>query len=82
MGLDTQKKNNILIKVKNHLNYTLSKCKASSSTLTIVLVVVSIVIALIIAFVLFIVIKKKRRESKSDNTINTLINEVGELQEK
>ena len=82
MGLDTQKKNNILIKVKKHLNYTLSKCKASSSTLTIVLVVVSIVIALIIAFVLFIVIKKKRRESKSDNTINTLINEVGELQEK
>ena len=82
MGLDTQNKNNILIKVKNQFNYTLCECKASSSTLTIALVVVSVVVALIIAFVLFIIIKKKRRESSSGNKINSLINEVGELQEK
>ena len=88
IGVDSQKKDNILIKIKDPLNYALSECKAklsptkSSSTLTIVIVISSIVVALIIAFVIFIIIRKKRRESKSANKINTLINEVGELQEK
>ena len=89
MGLDTQNKNNILLKVKNYLNYNLNDCKipstpssSKSSTLTIVLVVCSIVIFLVIGFVLFTVIRKKRRESKKDDKINTLKNEVDELQEK
>ena len=83
IGVDSQKKDKILIKVHDHLNYTLSECKPkSSSTLTIVIIIVSIVVALIIAFVIFIIVRKKRRESKSDVKINTLINEVGELQEK
>ena len=89
MGLDTQNQNNILLKVKNYLNYNLNDCKipatpssSKSSTLTIVLVVCSIVIFLVIGFVLFTVIRKKRRESKKDDKIDTLKNEVDELQEK
>ena len=83
MGLDSLKKNNILIKIKHHLNYTLSECKPKlSSTLIIIIVVASIVVALIIAFVIFLIIRKKKKESQSVGKINMLINDVGELQEK
>ena len=83
MGLDSKSKNNILIKIKNHLNYTLSECKPKlSSTLIIIIVVASVVVAFIIAFVIFLIIRKKKKESKSDGKINMLINDVGELQEK
>ena len=82
MGIDTQNNNNILIKVNNYLNYTLSECYESSSTLTIAIVVVSIVVAIVIGVVIFIIVRKKKIESQSISKVNSLINEVGELQEK
>ena len=82
MGTDTQNNNNILIKVNNYLNYTLSECYESSSTLTIAIVVVSIVVAIVIGVVIFIIVRKKKIESQSIGKVNSLINEVGELQDK
>ena len=82
MGIDTQNNNNILIKVNDYINYTLSECYESSSTLTIAIVVVSIVVAIVIGVVIFIIVRKKKIESQSIGEVNSLINEVGELQDK
>jgi len=87
MGLDSQSKSNILLKIKNYLNYNLNECKiptpekSSSSTLTIVIVVCSIVVALIIAFVIFLIIRKKKLSSNKDSNVDSLVNKVDELQE-
>jgi hypothetical protein len=82
-GIDNQTNDKILIKIKNYLNYNLTEChqSLSSSNLKVILLVGSILIFLIIAFVIFLIIRKKRRELKQDNKINSLINEPSEFQE-
>ena len=83
MGIDTKGKDNILIKVNNYIEYNLTKCHIPSKlgTFNIITIVGSCLIFLIITIGVCLIIRKKRREAKPNNKINSLINELGELQE-
>ena len=83
MGIDTKGEDNILIKVNDYIEYNLIKCDIPSklSTFNIILISGSCLIFLIIVIAVFLIIRKKRREAKPDTKINSLIKELGELQE-
>ena len=82
MGTDSQTNDKILIKVNNYLDYNLTECHPSSSSKSSIFIIVgSILASIIIILAIFLIIRYIRKNKKSDTKINSLINELSEIQQ-